>query len=295
MRLAVVISLTLLIAPIVAHPVISRRDPINDNDVLNFALTLEHLENAFYTEGLAKYDQQAFVNAGLPSFARARFAEVAAHESTHVAFLTKVLGDKATKPCTYSFPYNDPKSFTALSQALEGTGVSAYSGAAKLIQNKDYLTAAAVVLSTEARHASWIASAVNKHAGWSGAFDVPLAPNQIFTLASAFIKSCPETNPPLPFKPFPALSVSGPAPKPGDTITVSSSASLQGKDLFAVFFTGLSTETVPFKDGKVTIPKDLRGQIYMVLSTKATDVDDSTIVAGPAILTFETNSQGQVV
>lgn len=99
---------------------------------------------------------------------------------------------------THSFhsPYTDVKSFTALSQVLEGVGmlmlilgrgfrsdmfghcigVSAYVGAASLITNKDYLQAAASVLSTEARHASWVAAAVNKQAGWSGPFDVCLSP-----------------------------------------------------------------------------------------------------------------------
>jgi hypothetical protein len=51
-----------------------------DTTVLNFALTLEHLENAFYSGGLAKYDDKAFTDAGLPSFARGRFVEVGQHE-----------------------------------------------------------------------------------------------------------------------------------------------------------------------------------------------------------------------
>lgn len=144
---------------------VKRAEAFDDNAVLNFALTLEHLENAFYIEGLAKYDEKAFSDAGFSPFVRGRFTQIAQHEKTHVEFLSKALGDKATKPCQYSFPHTDVKSFVALSQALEGVGVTAYSGAARFITNKDYLTAAASVLATEARHASWIASAVSKFAG----------------------------------------------------------------------------------------------------------------------------------
>lgn len=80
---------------------------------------------------------------------------------------------KSTNVNTFS-PYTDPKSFAALSAALEGVGVSAYTGAAQFISDKDYLRVAASILSTEARHASWVASAANHVSGWSGAFDVCL-------------------------------------------------------------------------------------------------------------------------
>lgn len=113
-----------------------------DTAVLNYALTLEHLENAFYSGALAEFDEQAFQDAGLPSWARVRFLEVAAHEAAHVAVLSTVLGVQATQPCIYSLcvfffewdfrrdlrifalnsPYKDVKSFAALSQVLEGVG-----------------------------------------------------------------------------------------------------------------------------------------------------------------------------
>lgn len=59
-----------------------------------------------------------------------------------------------------------------MSQVIEGVGTSAYTGAAQFIKNPNYLTAAAAVLTTEARHAAWVASAVNKVAAWPDALDV---------------------------------------------------------------------------------------------------------------------------
>ncbi|KAG5637044.1 hypothetical protein H0H81_005995 [Sphagnurus paluster] len=283
-----------------AHPVkrdggvdeYSRWDNPTDATVLNFALTLEHLENAFYKGALAKFDDHAFIAAGLPSWARGRFAQVGAHEEAHVNFLSAALGDKATKPCTYKFPYTDPKSFAALSQVLEGVGVSAYTGAARFIDNKDYLTAAASVLATEARHASWVAAAVNKGSGWSGALDVPLTLNTVFTLAASFIESCPSTNPALPVKAFPALSFAKPAPGAASAVSFTSTADAS-TPLYAVYFTGLSQISSPIKGGKTTIPKGLQGVVYAVISTSDTNANDQNIIAGPAILDFPVGSDGK--
>jgi hypothetical protein len=76
-----------------------------DSHVLNYALTLEHLENAFYSGALAQFNEKAFQDAGLPSEAHARFSQVALHEATHVIALRAalaLLGAQATQPCKYN-------------------------------------------------------------------------------------------------------------------------------------------------------------------------------------------------
>ena len=70
--------------------------------MLNFALTLEHLENTFYSQGLSNFSAEDFANAGFQPWVRARFEQIASHEATHVQFLQKALGDKATQPCEYN-------------------------------------------------------------------------------------------------------------------------------------------------------------------------------------------------
>jgi hypothetical protein len=119
-------------------------------------LTLEHLEDKFYREGLANYTQENFVKAAFADPFYANLQEVSYDETTNVSFLTKALGDKAVAECTYSFPSNDLASFIALGSVLEGVGVSAYLGAAASTANPDYLTAAGSILSVESRHNAYI-------------------------------------------------------------------------------------------------------------------------------------------
>jgi hypothetical protein len=114
---------------------------------------------------------------------RGRFAQIAAHEATHVASLSAAIGDKATKACEYKFPYTDPKSFAALSVVLEGVGTSAYTGAAKFITNKDYLTVAASILAVEGKHDAWVGSAVLGGAAWDSAYQTPLGLSGVYSLA----------------------------------------------------------------------------------------------------------------
>lgn len=185
-------------------------------------------------------------------------------------------------------PYTDPKTFMALSQVLEGVGTSAYLGAAQFLPDPSVLTAAGAILTTEARHAAWIASAGLKGAAWSGALDTPLDQNQVFSLAAAFITSCPESNAALPFKAFPALTVDG-TTTPGQKITLDfkdTDSSASGTRFLALF-TGLSTLFAEIDgNNQATLPEGLQGVVYAVVSSNGTAVTDDSTIAGPAILSF---------
>jgi rubrerythrin len=125
-------------------------------DVLNFALTLEYLEDEFYRTALASKDL-------IPSETRTTFETIGKHEAAHVAVLEGALGSHAVKKPTFDFTakgafgdvFSNYKTFLALSQAFEDTGVRAYKGQAGNLKSSDeILTVALQIHSVEARHAA---------------------------------------------------------------------------------------------------------------------------------------------
>ncbi|OQD76443.1 hypothetical protein PENDEC_c004G05919 [Penicillium decumbens] len=273
---------------------LAERAQITDADVLNYALTLEHLEAAFYQEGLKNYTHADFQKAGMQDPFYANLKETASDEQQHVQFLTKALtaaGAKPVEACTYVFPSTDVKSFLALGSMLEGVGVSAYLGAAASIMDKTYLTAAGSILTVEARHSAYLRAALGE-APAPQPFDDPLDLDEVYTLASLFIASCPESNGKLPVKAFPALTMPSMAPVMTGSkvdLMVASGMLKNTSDIYAAFITVTGPVWAPLKStgaGKfsVTVPDGIAGQSYVVLTKGNTTATDDNIVAGPAIV-----------
>jgi len=122
-----------------------------DIGILNYALTLEYLEAAFYNGATT-------ANLPLSSQAAAFLKVVTKDENAHVKFLKTALGSKAAKEPRFDFKGTNTNAemFMKTAQVLENTGVHAYSGQALNIKKAAHVKAAVSILTIEARHASVI-------------------------------------------------------------------------------------------------------------------------------------------
>jgi rubrerythrin len=161
----------------------------DDIAVLNYALTLEHLEYAFYRDGIGNF---TFGTDGSGFSIDEQLAAIRDHEGAHVDTLTQVITDLGGEPveeATYDFGYGtDPAVFLATAMALENTGVSAYDGAGAAIEDPGLLTAAGTIVAVEARHASYL-TLLNDMIPFPASFESPLTPDQVLEIAGPFIVS----------------------------------------------------------------------------------------------------------
>jgi rubrerythrin len=153
-------------------------------DVLNFALTLEHLEAEFYTSGLA-------ASGLLPANTVPVFDQIRKHEVAHVRFLQGLLGPSAVGKPTFDFTaggafgdvFRNPSTFMAVAQAFEDTGVRAYKGqAAEIMTHRTLLRQALQIHSVEARHACQVRR-MRMQKGWitgSSRGDLPEATQAVY-------------------------------------------------------------------------------------------------------------------
>ncbi len=122
-----------------------------DDEIMRLALALEYLEATFY--------ERAARNLSLSADVQALAELLGGHERTHAERLRGVIermgGTTARETdLQFRFPVTNQANFLELAITLEENGVSAYNGAAPLLNSTELLPLAGSIVQVEARHAA---------------------------------------------------------------------------------------------------------------------------------------------
>jgi hypothetical protein len=176
------------LAALAAMPRAARGATRNDVAILNYALGLEYLQAAFYTE--------AERGGAIRGPARRVLRRVGAVERAHVEALRSVLGRAAMPRPFFDFrgTTEDSDAFLRTAVAFEDLGTAAYKGQAPLIDSDAVLAAAISIHSVEARHAAWIRFVAGVTPA-AEALDAPLTKAQVLRLVreTRFVTDAPRT------------------------------------------------------------------------------------------------------
>lgn len=271
-----------------------------DIGVLQYALILEHLEAAFYKEGMQKYTSKDFTDAGFDDKTFKNFQDITSHEQTHVTALNATIsaaGYEGVPPCEYNFPYTDVKTFVALAKVLENTGVKAYAGAIHLITSNDYKRVGASIEAVEARHSSYI-NLISGTSPFPDAFDSTLNQRAVVGIAATLIKKCPFT---LPINPYSTLMITPSSGSVGTVLQLNSTELKENdteKHVYCSFLFSLSQSWSHVSNKTCEVPKDVTGDAYVFLtsdnSSKIALDSQSSVLSGPAVFTFVAPKLGEV-
>jgi rubrerythrin len=153
-----------------------------DLGIVNYALTLEYLEAAFYAD---------VVKSGLFKGAELKTIEkFGQEEQEHVEALTaaaKELGGKPAPEPKAEFPLESAKAVVELAGTVENLGAAAYLGQAANIKSPDVLAAALAIHSVEGRHAATLNTLLGESITPDGAFAKPADAATVLKSVEPFI------------------------------------------------------------------------------------------------------------
>ena len=160
------------------------KPPAGDLDVVNYALTLEYLEEDFY---------EAVVKSGALSGREAELAgKILDNESEHVLALetvAKEIGTPVERPATTfdAVLSGGRDRIISVAADLEGTGAGAYLAEAARITDPEILASALAIHTVEARHASVLNLLAGRSPLPDGAFATPIPRGEVRRRIAGFL------------------------------------------------------------------------------------------------------------
>ncbi len=161
-------------------------DTKSDIAIVNYALTLEHLEAAFYKQAIESGEVKtpAVVEA-----AKVIYQDEQEHVAALMATVKQLGGTPAAAPKTKfdAVIKGGEKMILTTAATVENLGASAYLGQAGKIKNKDILAAALSIHTVEARHAAVLNTVIGKSIVPDGAFAKPADMATVLKTVKPFI------------------------------------------------------------------------------------------------------------
>jgi hypothetical protein len=153
-----------------------------DVGILNYALTLEYLETAFYADVVKS---GLFKGADLETIRK--FGEEEAEHVTALTAAVKQMGGKPAPQPKTEFPLKSAKSVLELAGTVENIGAAAYLGQAANIKSPEVLASALAIHSVEGRHAATLNTLLGKSITPDGAFAKPATAKSVLKSVEPFI------------------------------------------------------------------------------------------------------------
>ncbi|KAJ6627355.1 ferritin-like domain-containing protein [Mycena sp. CBHHK59/15] len=301
--------LAALAAPLLvsAAPIRQRAASANDALVFQFANVLEQLETEFYAQGIAKFTDSDFTNAGFSSsmIATQTLTTIQSDESTHTTVIQQALVDNGATPLKCSFDFTsaltDVPTMAATARVVEYVGVAAYLGGATLIDDPVFLDAAASILTVEARHQTVLNILSGTGSAIPSSFDIPLTPQEVLSIAGGFVTGPCDTG----ITPTNTLTVTNTGAVSSGTLLAVSAKNISSTDnLFCQMMVGGAPFSISLPLSSCVVPPGINGPVALWITSDEQPLVNNVIdrattqqIAGPAILFVDSSPEmlGQLV
>jgi hypothetical protein len=180
----------------------------SDFDFESIALGLyqEWIELDLFHDGLARFTDAEFLEAGLGPEARSLIQFMANQETGHATLLTNMLGERAPKECVYNYPYKTVREWVDFMQRVTRFGESGVWGFINHLDSREVGQLLAQSIATEARQQQifrqmsgltpmdvWFENGWPQSWGW--------------TMLAPYISYCPANQTRLVWQNFPTLHI----------------------------------------------------------------------------------------
>ncbi|KAE8342517.1 hypothetical protein BDV24DRAFT_173812 [Aspergillus arachidicola] len=166
----------------------------------------EYIELDLFHDGLARFTDEEFQEAGLGPEARSLIEFMANQETGHATLLSNMLGEAAPKQCVYNYPYKTVREWVDFMQRVTRYGESGVWGFISHLDSREVATLLSLSIATEARQ-QLIFRQMSGLAPMNVWFENGWPQSWQWTMLAPYISYCPEGTTRLAWQNFPTLQI----------------------------------------------------------------------------------------